>query len=262
MTVNQIARNQMSTAMMRVASGQRINSAADDAAGLAIMEGMTAQIRGLDQGTRNVRDMQALVNTADGALDTIGESLNRIRELTVQAANDTNSPAARRAIQAEITQIVDHIDATVQNAQFNNINLLDGSAERLHTAAGADGSGPTVQIRDMRDMAQAITTFNFETATGNEISELIGRTDPILNDVMAERANLGAMSNRFDFIADANTITSLNLADARSRVGDADMGREMMRVNQEQVLNQVQILMQTNAMEREENTLPAAATSI
>ena len=262
MTVNQIARNQMSTAMMRVASGQRINSAADDAAGLAIMEGMTAQIRGLDQGTRNVRDMQALVNTADGALDTIGDGLNRIRELTVQAANDTNSPAARRAIQAEIRQIVDHIDATVQNAQFNTINLLDGSAEALHTAAGADGAGPTVRINDMRDMAQAITTFNFETATGSQIADLINNIDPVLNNVMQERANLGAMSNRFDFIADANSITSLNLADARSRVADADIGREMMRVNQEQVLNQVQVLMQTNAMEQEENNLPVGATSI
>ena len=263
MTVNQIARNQMSQAMMRVASGQRINSAADDAAGLAIMETMTAQVRGFDQGTRNVRDMQALVNTAEGGLDTIGESLNRIRELTVQAANDTNSPANRRAIQTEVNQLVDHINTTVQNAQFNNINLLDGTASNgLHTAASPDGSGPSVVIRDMRDMAQAITSFNFETSSGSQIAGLLDQIDPIRDSVNMERANLGAMSNRFDHIVEANTTASINLQDARSRIGDADMAREMMRVNQEQALTQVQILMQLNAMEREEDRLPIGATSV
>ena len=258
MTVNQIARNQMSTAMMRVASGQRINSAADDAAGLAILEGLNAQVRGLEQGTRNTRDMQALTNVADGALDTIGEGLNRIRELTVQAANDTNSSMNRRAIQQEVNQLVDHINTTVQNAQFNNINLLDGTAENgLHTASYPNGQGPTVVINDMRDMAQAITNFNFETSSGADIANLLNQIDPIRDNLNLERANLGAMSNRFDHIVEANNTTSINLQDARSRIGDADMALEMMRVNRDQVLNQMQLLMQSIAMRREEERVPS-----
>ena len=268
MTINQIARNQMSTAMMRVASGQRINSAADDAAGLAILESMTAQIRGLDQGTRNARDMQSLTNTADGGLSTISDGLNRIRELTVQAANDTNSAANRRAIQEEVTQLVDHINTTVQNTQYNNINLLDGTAQGgLHAAVSPDGTGPSVIINDMQNMAQAITSFNFETASGSQIADLINQIDPIRDAVNLERASLGAMSNRFDYIVESNTTTSINLQDARSRIGDADMAREMMRLNQEQVLNQVQLMMQMANMRREEEErrlsgLPAGGTMV
>ena len=238
MTVNNIARNQMSEAMMRVASGQRVNSARDDAAGMAIIENMTAQIRGLDQGTRNTMDMQALVNTAEGGLDTINDSLQRVRELSIQAANDTTSPAQRQMIDREIRQLADHIGTQVNNTQFNNINLLDGSRDALHTAAGPDGSGPQVRLDDMTNLAQAVANYN---VTGSfDVRDI----DNMLNEVNNARANLGAMSNRMDHIVNANNVTSVNLADARSRIGDADVAMEMMRVNQEQVVSAVQVLLQ------------------
>ena len=242
MTVNNIARNQMSEAMMRVASGQRVNSARDDAAGAAIIEEMTAQVRGLDQGTRNTLDMQALVNTAEGGLDSVSGSLQRVRELSIQAANDTTSPAQREMINAEIQQLADHIGDQVNNVQFNTMNLLDGSREGFHTASGPDGQGMTVRIDDMTSIAQAVADIN---VTGRfDHAQVLDRIDSAIRDVAGARATLGAQANRLDYTASANTITSINLADARSRIADADIPREMAAVNQERVINEMQVLLQ------------------
>jgi flagellin len=247
MTVNNIARNQMSESMMRVASGNRINSAADDAAGLAIVEGMEAQIRGLDQGTRNTMDMQALVNTAEGGLDTVSDSLNRIRELSVQAANGTLSPTNREAIQMEITSLTDGIQAAVEGVQFNGMNLLDGSVQNFNTASAPDGTGAQVSINDMSDIAQAMT------AIAQNGSFDLNAIDAASAQVVGERAPLGALSNRMDYTASTNTVSSLNLIDARSRIADADIANEMRAVETERVMNEIQILMQRNVQDREED---------
>ena len=252
MTVNNIARNQMSEAMMRVASGQRVNSARDDAAGAAIIEEMTAQVRGLDQGTRNTLDMQALVNTAEGGLASVNDSLQRVRELSIQAANDTVSPGQREMINVEIQQLANHIADAVNNTQFNNMNLLDGTREGFHTASGADGQGMTVRIDDMTSVARAVADFN---VTGRfDVAQI----DAAMRDVTDARARLGAQSNRLDYTASANTITSINLADARSRIGDADIAREMANVHQERVINEMQVLLQRQRQddaEREAETV-------
>jgi len=238
MTIDSIARNQMSPAMQRIASGSRVNSAADDAAGAAIIENMTAQIRGLDQGESNTRDMQNLVATAEGGLDSIGDSLNRIRELSVQALNDTNTPANREMIQQEISQLADHIQSTVQGTEFNSTTLLDGSVDNFNTASGADGTGASVSIGDMSSLAQAVANFN---VTGSfDLNEI----DAALNEVSGQQAQMGAQMNAFDFTADANSISSLNMVDARSRVQDADIAAEMTALNQERVINEMEVVMQ------------------
>jgi len=248
MTVQNIARSQMSEAMMRVSSGNRINSAADDPAGLAIVENMTSQIRGLDQGTRNTNDMQAMINTAEGGLAGVNDSLNRIRELSVQALNDTNTPAQRAMISNEIDQLAQGVQDQVSNLQFNTMNLLDGSVRNANTASSPDGTGAIVNINDMSEIAQAMTEIarsgSFDL---NAIDDAAARVTP-------ERANLGALSNRMDFTANANTISSLNLVDARSRIADADIPLEVGRVERERVLDQIQILMQQAAQNNvEEN---------
>jgi len=234
----------MSPAMQRVASGNRINSAADDAAGLAIVEQLTAQINGLDQGTRNTMDMQALARTAEGGLDGISDSLNRIRELSVQAANDTNTPLNREMIQNEISQLADNIQATVDNTQFNTRNLLDGGAENLNTASAADGTGATVTINDMSSLAQAVANFN---VTGSfDLNDI----DNALSEVNSQRAQIGATMNRFDFTANANSVSSLNMADARSRIRDADIAAEMAALNQDRIINEMEMLMQQQEQRR------------
>ena len=257
MTIQNIAQNQMSPAFMRMASGNRINSAADDAAGLAIAETMTAQIRGLDQGTRNSSDMQALIRTADGGLEGIGDNLQRIRELSIQAENGTLNQSQRSMIQEEIGQLTREIGAQIGRVEFNGQTLLNNQSGNLHTASAADGSGMTVQINDMTDMAQAVADFNVAgTANLTTPDEGMGTlqradmnfttrdVDALLQEVNAQRANLGAMENRLDHTMQANMISSENLSDSRSRVRDADMALEMMAVNQERVINEMQVLLQ------------------
>lgn len=249
MTVNNIARNQMSDAMMRLSSGQRINSAADDAAGLAIVEDMTAQIRGLDQGIQNTRDMQGLVQVAEGGLDTISDSLQRVRELSVQALNGTNTAEQRAMIQGEIEQLTQGIEAAVQGTEFNTMTLLDGSVQDANTASGPDGTGAIVNINDMSAIAQAVTAFNEEGAYD------LTQIDNAIAQVAGERANLGAMYNRFDYTANANSVSSLNLADARSRIADADMAAEMMQLEQDRILNEMQVMLQAQEQDNmEENS--------
>lgn len=166
MTINSVASSQLNTSMMRVATGQRINSASDDAAGLAISERLTAQIRGLDQGTRNVMDMQNLVNTAEGAMSGISDNLQRVRELTLQAANGVLTDSDRQNIQHEIDQLLGEINDVSQRTEFNSMRLLDGSfsaedGRGLHTAADANGRGPTVNIGNMSaDMLLGPGQFN------------------------------------------------------------------------------------------------------
>lgn len=246
MTINQIASNQMGPAMNRLASGFRINSAADDAAGLAIRENMTSQIRGLDQGIRNTADMQSLINTAEGGLDTISDSLNRIRELSVQGLNGTLTDGQRAMINMEISQLADGIEDSTRNVQFNSMNLLDGSVQNANTASSPDGTGAIVNINDMSGIARAITAV----AAGNGFD--LDVIDSAATRVTSERATLGALHNRMDYTMSANSVSSLNLVDARSRIADADMAREAMNLEQDRMLNEVQILLQQRMQARAE----------
>ncbi|MCL2200095.1 MAG: flagellin [Defluviitaleaceae bacterium] len=254
MTVNNIARNNMSEAMMRVNSGQRINNAADDAAGAAIVEDMTAQLRGLDQGERNTRDMQAMMNVAEGGLDGVSDSLNRIRELSVQALNGTNTDAQREMIQGEIAQLAEGIQAAVRGTEFNGQNVLDG-VENANTAAGPQGTGPVVNINDMSSIAQAMT------AIAEDGSFDLNAIDNAINQVSAERANIGAMYNRMEYTAQANSVSGLNLADARSRIADADIAQEMMAVEQERVIDEMQVLLQQQEQEDEQTRVNSVLQS-
>jgi len=246
MTVNNMVRNEMSQSMARIASGNRINSAKDDAAGLAIVEQMTSQIRGTDQGTRNTQDMQALIKTAEGGLDNVSDSLNRIRELSIQALNDTNTPANREMIQQEISQLADGIQASVGNTQFNGMNLLYGTVTNANTASSANGTGAQVTINNMSGVARAMTEYNVTGAFD------LNRVDSALNEVNSNRANLGAMSNRMDSTVSANNVMSLNMSDARSRIQDADIAKEMMSLQQSRILEEAQVQMQRQQQQRDE----------
>ncbi|MCL2577088.1 MAG: flagellin [Defluviitaleaceae bacterium] len=248
MTVNNIAQNQMSPAMMRLASGNRINSAADDAAGLAISEDMLAQIRGLDQGTRNTADMQALINTAEGGLETVGDSAQRIRELSVQAQNGILTDDQRAMIQDEIGQLAQGIQAAVNGTEFNTMSLLDGSVTDANTASSPSGTGATFSINDMSGIAQAMT------AIAEDGSFDLSAIDSALTQVAGERANLGTLSNRMEYTMSANSVSSLNLADARSRIADADMAREMMELEQDRVINEMQVMLQQQEQENVETS--------
>jgi len=260
MTINSMASSRLNTSMIRIATGQRINSAADDAAGLGIAQRLTAQIRGLDRGTDNVMDMQNLVNTAEAGLSTIGDSLLRIRELALQASNGIMTTGDRELIQHEIDQLMQEIDSVSARTEFNGMRLLDGSfsaedGRGLHVAADAAGRGPTVHIGNFASsmilgpepIDVASPDFNF--------TELVGRLESAASQVNRERSYLGAMSNRFDTTIAGNQITNLNLAAGRSRIQDADIALEVMRMEQERVLEQSQLLAQRRQQEQERHPL-------
>jgi flagellin len=266
MTINQMATSRLSDAMTRLASGRRINSAADDAAGLAISEKMTAQIRSLDQATRNVFDMQNLVNTAEGALSTINDSLLRIRELTLQASNSILTDADRGLIQHEIDQLMEQIDTTARTTEFNTRNILAGDPNdpsgqdplRLHTAADAHGRGPTVTIGNMHSsIIMGPGEYNiaegFDPSQPNHIGDRLSRIDNAMARVNNQRTYLGAMYNRFDVTIASNQITNLNLAASRSRIADMDMALGAMQLHQQNILQQFQIQAQLERRNQEED---------
>jgi len=252
-------------ASARLASGFRINSAADDAAGLAISETMRAQIRGLDQASRNSQDGQALIQTAEGGMNEITNMLQRMRELTVQAANDTNVSTNRGQISIEIRQLRDEINAMAGRVEFNTRTLLNGGAIEttgLQFQVGANSSqNITVTIGSVTTANLGINNMwamDAATAPAKTHSEISGDLDVIqaaLDKVADNRARLGAVSNRLDFTMRSLDISSENLSDAESRVRNADMAREMMRFTMANVLQQSSVSMLAQANQLPNNLL-------
>ena len=258
-------------ASSRLSSGYRINSAADDAAGLAISETMRAQIRGLDQASRNAQDGQALIQTAEGGMNEITNMMQRIRELLVQASNDTNTTVNRQQLQMEITQLTAEISALAGRVQFNGMSLLQGDPPNTNTGlAGDDGElwfqiGPnseqgfTVSLRaaaeSIRNAHTELYSIDIEDESGREISDHIDEINTLMNAINLERAGLGAAQNRMDYTIRSLEISSENLSDAESRVRNADMAREMMRFTMANVLQQASVSMLTQANQLPNNLL-------
>jgi len=249
MTVDSIAKNQMSSAMIKLASMKRINTAADDAAGLAIAEKLDTQVRGLEKGIDNTLDMKNLVTTAEGGLSTIHDSLQRIRELSVQAANGIYTDDDKKLIQQEIVQLKEHINGVTQQTQFNNMNLLDGTFVNKHTASSADGSGPNISIPAMDTLTLGIK--NFDVTKDFNINDI----DSAISNVSSARSYLGAMANRLDYNVSSNSISMLNQAAAKSRILDLDVAKGVADVNRDRILNEAQIYSQKRAMEQMSNGL-------
>jgi len=231
-----MAANALQKAFTQLSAGKRINSAADDAAGLAVAEKLTAQIEGLDRGSDNTRDMQNLINTAEGGLANVSDSLQRMRELSLQAANGALNDSDRRFIQYEIDQIKDEIGRSAQTLEFNTQKLLDGSFQNKNTASGADGTGASVSIADVSLIAGDLSDYDVTDPAFD-----ISRIDDAISRVSEARAQIGVMSNRFDSTVNANQITNLNQAAARSRIADADYAKAANEMNKNQILQQYQI---------------------
>ena len=239
------------TAAARLSSGLKINSAADDAAGLAISEKMRSQIRGLDMASKNSQDAISLVQTAEGGLQEINNMVQRIRELTVQAANDTNVTLDRKNVAEEVKQLNTEIDAMSTRVEFNKRKLLDGSvsdAKALHMQIGAN-AGQNIEFGissvGHSDLGlQNVSSSIWQSADvlsnpiGSRISDQLSVIDAGLSTVATQRALLGAIQNRLEYTIKSLDISSQNLSAAESRIRDADMGKEMMNLTKANVLQQ------------------------
>ncbi|AST56858.1 flagellin [Thermoanaerobacterium thermosaccharolyticum] len=233
-------------ALQKLSSGYRINSAADDAAGLAISEKMKAQIAGLNQAQRNAQDGISLLQTAEGALNETTSILQRMRELAVQASNDTNTGQDKANIQKEIQQLKSEINRIASTTQFNTKNLLDGTAS-VTLQIGANASQTiSITIGKMNASALGVDKIFVGSMTGTtvtsvsaaSISSQIKTIDDAINKVSGQRADLGAYQNRLEHTINNLGTASENLTAANSRIRDVDMAQEMMEFTKDNILNQ------------------------
>jgi flagellin len=241
----QKSQSSLQTSMERLSSGLRINSAKDDAAGQAIANKMTAQIRGLTQAQRNANDGISLAQTAEGSLNQINDNLQRIRELTVQAQNGTNSAEDVTSIQAEVDERLAEITRVVGESEFNGNALFDPAADFDIQVGADDGQTITIAAATLASAAFDLGTFDVSGATaGDDLAAL----DTAIGAVDTTRSNLGAVQNRLESAIDNISTTVANLSAARSRIEDADYAVEVSNMTRAQILQQAgtSVLAQAN----------------
>lgn len=246
------SRNALGTAMERLSSGMRINSAKDDAAGQAIANRMNSQIKGMAQAQRNANDGISMIQTTEGALNQINNNLQRVRELAVQAASDTNDVADRESIQTEITERINEIDRVAKSASFNGIKLADGTNTSLQIQIGANTEAEdsiTISLTDGTTAGLSVDTLAAGAVTDSTTAyATIDAVDAALKTVDTARSSLGATLNRFDSVISNLQNSETNLSAARSRIEDADYAKEVAEMTRAQILQQAgtSVLAQAN----------------
>jgi flagellin len=258
-----VSDNQMSKSLEKLSSGFRINRAADDAAGLAISEGLRSQVGGLKTAVRNAQDGVSVVQTAEGALTEVHSVLQRMRDLSVQAANDSNSDEARANITTEVTSLTEELTRISASTNFNGTKLLDGTAGaaadgKLKFQVGADGDGDsqiTVDLKgaDVSALVTTMGTLDFSDADGAQAA--ITSIDDAIKGVSTARAGLGAAQNRFEHTISNVNVSIENLSASESRIRDTDMAQEMMSYTRSQILTQAGTAMLAQANQSQQGVL-------
>jgi flagellin len=233
-----VNQNAMQNSMEKLSSGLRINRAGDDAAGLAISEKMRAQINGLDQASRNAQDGISLIQTAEGALNETHDILQRMRELSVQSANDTNADAVdRAALDQEFQALSTELTRIADETKFNGKTLLDGDASfEIHVGADA---GQAITITSGQDAsAEGLSVDGLALLTQEGADAAITGVQTAIDSVSTERSKLGAFQNRLEHTISNLNNSSENLSAAESRIRDVDMAKEMMEMTKSNILSQ------------------------
>lgn len=257
------SQDMLAKAQERLSSGLRINSASDDAAGQAIANKMSAQIKGMDQASRNASDGISMVQTMEGGLDQVNDNLQRIRELAVQGANDTNTEDDRAAIATEISERIEEIDRVAGSTNFNGTNLLDGSGGTLSIQVGSNTSDNDVidvetlnaTTAELGVSGSAAALVASGGATHDNFQDLIDDVDTAVETLDTNRATLGATLNRFDSVIDNLSTTSTNLSEARSRIEDADYAEEVSNMTRANILQQAGTSMLAQANQTPQSVL-------
>ena len=255
----------LATSMQRLSSGLRVNSAKDDAAGMAIAERMSAQVRGMSVAVRNANDGISLAQTAEGALGKVSDSLQRMRELSVQSANATNSASDKDSLDKEFGELAKEIQRVLGGTTFNGLRLLGSNAGAQTFQVGANTSSsdsisitttdmtaePTITTVAGTDNAGTGRALIDASASAGTIQGVIGSIDTALDTVNAQRATLGASQSRFDAVISNLQIAIENQTAARSRIIDTDFAAETARLSRANILQQA-----GNAMVAQANQLP------
>lgn len=248
----------LSKAMEQLSTGKRINSAADDAAGLAISNKMTAQIRSINQAVRNANDGMTMLQTADGALNEVTNMLQRMRELAIQSVNGTNSSADRTALDSEYTQLTNEITRISSKTTWNGTALIGASAGNVTLQIGAQSTdtmvATTVDVDAATGVASAILG-GVDTAAA--ATSAIGHIDDAISTVDSFRSSLGAIVNRLNYAVDNLTNVSTNTAASRSRINDADYAAATTELARTQILQQA-----ATAMLAQANQAPSSVLAL
>ena len=235
-----------STYYNQISSGNRINSAADDAAGSAIAEKMQSEITELNVSNRNAAEGQGLINVADGALGNISDALQRIRELSVQAGNaSVYGDDGLSMIQDEIDQLKESIQSIAKNTEYNTMKLLDGSQDGWKIASGGNGT----YVSGINATLEALGIADYDVTGSFDIRKI----DEAISTVSKARSSMGAKSNGLDHQMAYNEYASLNLTSAQSNIKDADIVDAIMNLKKEQNLEQYRLVMMKKKMENEQN---------
>lgn len=233
-----------------ISSGKRINRAADDAAGLAIANKLQKEETGLDVGAQNAQDGIGALKVADGAMDGIMESLQRMRELGVRSMNGLASDSDKEMYQAEIDQLKEDIQSMAKNTTFNEQKLLDGSMADLHLATNPDGSG--MEIGMANATLEALGIADFDVTSGDFNLDAI---DNAMKMVSEQRTGLGVSTNRLEHTYNYNTSASLEQLSSRSRIEDLDMPQAISEKKKQELLNEYQTLMLRKKMDQDSMVL-------
>ncbi len=261
-----MSQSSLAVSMQRLSSGMRVNSAKDDAAGLSIAERMNAQVRGSQVAIRNANDGISLAQTAEGALSKVGDALQRMRELAVQARNATNTDADKDSLDKEFGELAKEIQRVLGGTTFNGKAVLATSAAGTQTfQVGANTTANDridIVTTDMTTATEITTVAGTDntgagravidnTAVGATIDTVIGNIDTALDKVNGERATLGASQNRFDAVISNLQVAVENQSASRSRIMDADFAQETANLSRAQILQQA-----GNTMVAQANQLP------
>ena len=253
-----MSQTSLATSMQRLSSGLRVNSAKDDAAGLAIAERMNAQVRGMNVAIRNANDGISLAQTAEGALSKVGDALQRMRELTVQARNSTNSGSDKDSLNKEFQQLSAEINRVLAGTTFNGHTILASTGTQTFQVGANTTANDTIAINtvDMTTDASvtavtAATTVIDSTTDATILATVIDSIDGALNLINDTRATYGASQSRFDSVISNLQQAVENQSAARSRIMDADFAAETAALSRSQILQQA-----GNAMVAQANQLP------
>ena len=251
-----ITDGQMSKSLEKLSSGFRINRAADDAAGLAISEGLRSQVGGLKMAVRNAQDGVSVVQTAEGALTETHSILQRMRDLSVQAANDGSLDTnAKAAADSEYQQLALELDDISNKTSFNGVKLLDGSFTGRAFQVGANSTDTlTVSLSTASDSATLLGTVGDLTTAANALTA-IDAVDTAISTVSATRATLGATQNRLEHKINNLNVAVENLSASESRIRDTDMALEMVSFTRSQILSQAGTAMLAQANQAPQNVL-------
>lgn len=247
----------LGNAMERLSTGKRINSAKDDAAGLAIATTMTSQVRGMTQAIRNANDGIALAQTADGALNEVTNMLQRVRELSIQSKSGTYQSSDRTNLQAEVTELTSQIDDILTNTKFNGVTLFDKTSTgsvQVTIQAGSD-SGNTIALNIKGIDGTKVNASALDVTSVSAAGTTIGNVDTALAAINTTRASLGASQSRLESAVNNLTNNVTNLSDARSRIEDADYSAETTALAKAQIVSQASTAMLSQANQSAQGVL-------